>query len=75
VQDGILFEKRGVPAASIATHEFVNMGRASAAAQGLPDYPFVVMEHPIGRLEEADLRARAEAVLPDIVRLLLDRPE
>jgi hypothetical protein len=74
VQDGILFEKRGMPAASIATHEFVNMGRASAAAQGLPDYPFVIMEHPIGRLEDAELRHRAEAVLEDVVRLLLDSP-
>ena len=71
MQDGIIFEKRGVPAASIATHQFVNMGRASAAALGMPDYPFVVMEHPIGRLDDEELRQRAEAVLPRIVELLL----
>ena len=71
MQDGIIFEKHGVPAAPIATDQFINMGRASAEAQGMPDYPFVVMEHPIGRLEDVELRQRAEAVLPEVVRLLL----
>lgn len=71
MQDGIIFEKRGVPAASIATHQFINMGRASAEALGMPEYPFVVMEHPIGRLEDEELRRKAEAVLPEVVRLLL----
>ena len=72
MQDGIIFEKRGIPAAPIATHQFVNMGRASAEAQGMPDYPFVVMEHPIGRLEDDELRRKAEAVLPEVVKLLLE---
>ena len=71
MQDGILFEKLGIPAASIATDQFVNMGRASAEAQGMPDYPFAVIEHPIGRLEDDELRRRAEAALPEIMRLLL----
>ena len=72
MQDGIIFEKQGVPAASVATHVFINMGRASAAAQGMPDYPFVVVEHPIGRLTEEEMRAKAEAALPEIVKLLLE---
>ena len=72
MHDGIIFEKQGVPAAPIATHTFVNMGRASAAAQGMPDYPFVVMEHPIGRLDDEALRKKAETVLPEVVRLLLE---
>ena len=71
MHDGVVFERRGIPAAAIATDQFVNMGRASAEAQGMPDYPFVVMEHPIGRLEDVELRQRAEAVLPEVVRLLL----
>ena len=71
MQDGILFEKLGIPAASIATDQFINMGRASAEAQGMPDYPFAVIEHPIGRLEDEALRRRAEAALPEVMRLLL----
>ena len=73
MHDGIAAERRGLPAASIATHVFVNMGRASAAAQGLPDYPFAVMQHPIGRLSDDELRAKAEAILPQVVELLLKR--
>ena len=72
MQDGIIFEKQGIPAASVATHVFENMGRASAAAQGMPDYPFVVIEHPIGRLTEEEMRAKAEKALPEIVKLLLE---
>jgi hypothetical protein len=72
VHDGIVFERRGIPAAPIATDQFVNMGRASAEAQGMPDYPFVVIEHPIGRLEDDELRRKAEAVLPEVVKLLLE---
>ena len=71
MHDGIVFEKRGVPAAPIATDQFVNMGRASAEAQGMPDYQFAVIEHPIGRLEDEELRRKAEAALPQVVRLLL----
>jgi hypothetical protein len=72
VQDGIVFEKRGIPAAPIATHVFTNMGHASAAAQGMPDYPFAVIEHPIGRLDDEELRRRAEEALPQVVKLLLE---
>lgn len=71
MHDGILFEQLGIPAAPIATEPFANMGRASAEAQGMPDYPFVVIPHPISRLEADDLRARARAALPEVIRLLL----
>lgn len=71
MHDGIIFERHGIPAAPIATDQFVNMGRASAEAQGLPDYPFAVIEHPISRLGDDDLRRKAEAALPRVVELLL----
>ena len=71
MQDGIIFERAGIPAAAIATDAFENMGRASAQAQGMPDYPFVLIEHPIGRLEDEELRKKAEQALPEVVRLLL----
>ena len=46
------------------------MGRASAEAGGIPDYPFAIIPHPIGRLSEAELRERVEAALPQVVELL-----
>ena len=49
------------------------MGRASAEANGMPDYPFAVVEHPVARLTEQELRAKAEEALPQVLDLLLGR--
>jgi hypothetical protein len=40
-----------------------------AAVQGLPDYPFVVIPHPIASARDEELRARAEQALGTIVAL------
>jgi hypothetical protein len=70
VHDGIALERRGTPAAVICTDAFERMGRATAAVAGLSDYPFVLVPHPVGRLGSDELRARAEAALPEVVALL-----
>jgi hypothetical protein len=43
-----------------------------AAVQGMADYPFVVIAHPIASASDAELRARAEGSLAGIVALLRD---
>ena len=70
MQDGIALERRGIPAAVVCTEPFERMGRASAEVAGLPDYPFALVPHPIGRLRPEELRARAEAALPQVLALL-----
>jgi len=70
VHDGIALERRGIPAAVICTDAFERMARATAAVAGLPDYPFLMVPHPVGRLSPEQLRARAAAALRDVVRLL-----
>jgi hypothetical protein len=55
------------------TDRFEVTARAMAAASGRPDYPFAVIPHPIADNDDAALRAKAEAVLPAIVRLLTER--
>src|SRR5260221_410434 len=40
------------------------MGRATAAVAGLPDYAFLLVPHPMGRLRAEELRVRAEEILP-----------
>ena len=74
MHDGIAFERRGIPAAVICTEPFQRMGRATAAVAGLPDYAFLLVPHPVGRLRPDELRARAEEILPAVVALLLARP-
>ena len=73
--DGIVFEKVGIPAASIVTDVFEGTGHAMAQSWGVPEYRFLSLPHPIANLSEADLDARARAIVPEIVGLLLKGQE
>ncbi|HEU5190736.1 MAG TPA: hypothetical protein VFX14_13700 [Methylomirabilota bacterium] len=73
--DGILFEKNGVPAASIVTDVFQATGRAMAQSWGLPAYKFLAMPHPIANLSEAQLDQRAREIAPQVVKLILEGQE
>jgi len=64
-----------MPSASIVTHVFTVTGKAMARAWGLPDFRFLVMPHPIANLNEAELDSRAAAIVPDVVKLLLEGQE
>jgi hypothetical protein len=71
VLDGILFEKIGVPAASIVTDVFEATGHAMAQSWGVPEYKFLALPHPIANLSDAELDARARAIAPEVAKLLL----
>lgn len=71
--DGIVFEKRGLPAASIITDVFEATGRAMAEAWGVPDYRYLAMPHPIANLTEEQLDQRARDSVPGIVDILLGK--
>jgi hypothetical protein len=70
VLDGIVMEKLGVPTAVVCTAPFVSSGKAMAVAHGFPDYPFVVMPHPINATTYETLDSWVEKILPEIVGLL-----
>jgi hypothetical protein len=72
VLDSIVFEQHGVPSASIVTDVFKVTGKAMARTWGLPDFKFIAMPHPIANLSPAQLDERAQAVLPEVVKLLLE---
>ena len=61
MHDGISFEQLGKPALVICTHPFEATGRNIARALGLADFPFALVEHPIGSRTLPELRARAQA--------------
>jgi hypothetical protein len=73
VLDGILFEKRGVPAASIVTDVFEATGRAMAEAWGVPNYKFLALPHPIANLTDEQLDQRAREIVPQVIDLLLGK--
>ena len=71
MHDGITLEKRGIPTAVICTEPFISSGKAMANIGGIPDYPFVVLPHPLGSLDEERLRERAIRAAPDVLSILL----
>lgn len=60
-----------MPAAVICTEPFRRSAVEMAAAQGMPNYPFTLMAHPINAATRDELRARARRVLPEVVGLLV----
>ena len=70
--DGIVFEKHGVPAASLITDVFDATGRAMAVAWGLPHYKYLAVPHPIANLTDEQLNQRARDIVPQTVDLLLE---
>jgi hypothetical protein len=71
VLDAINLEKQGIPAVAVVTEPFIPTARAMAELNGMAGYPFVTVPHPIGSLDAAAVRERADAVLARIEALLL----
>ncbi len=67
VQDGIAVERHGVPTVVVATTEFLTTARISATAAGVPDYPFTVIEHPLGSASLAQLGEQADRAMDQIL--------
>jgi hypothetical protein len=55
------------------TDRFVVSAREMATIQGLPDYPFAVIAHPIAANSSDELRDKAQRVVGAIVSLLTAR--
>lgn len=73
MHDSIELERRGTPTVAICTEPFVSGAKAMSVLGGIPDYPFVVVKHPIGSLSQAGLRERALEALPQVISSLLAR--
>ena len=70
MHDGITLEKMGVPTVVICTEPFVSSANAMAKLGGIPDFPYVVLPHPLGSLSPGQLRGRAIQAIPDVLRIL-----
>ena len=73
MHDGITLERNGVPTAVICTEPFISSGKAMSKIGGIPDYPFVVVPHPLGSLSADQLRERAMQAAPEVLKILLAR--
>ena len=68
MHDGVFFEDRGIPVATVISSEFVRAARAQADALGAADYRTVVVAHPIQPLTREEVRALADGAFDEIVR-------
>ena len=68
--DAILMEQQGVPAVAIVTAPFRKTGQTMADSWGIPDYPFLDCQHPIGNLSDVDLNKIADGLAEAVERLL-----
>lgn len=71
--DSLKLEALGVPAIAICTEPFESGAQAIANLGGMPDYPFVIIQHPIGSLTTEQIRERAIEAAPQVLRSLLAR--
>ncbi|MFN0161231.1 MAG: hypothetical protein ACKVQQ_08375 [Burkholderiales bacterium] len=59
MHDGISFEQHGKPALVICTNPFIATAKNMARVLSIPDYPFAVVDHPLGSLAPEQVRLRA----------------
>lgn len=64
-------EKLNVPTAVIITEPFIASSKAMAVAQGIPDYPFVTIPHPIAATEKHVLFDWVDNILGEVEAILL----
>jgi hypothetical protein len=70
VHDGVFFEDRGIPTATVISSEFVRAAAAQARALGAEAYRAVVVPHPIQILTAEEVRALADQAFDEIVARL-----
>jgi hypothetical protein len=75
MHDVLAFEDRGIPTVLLCTEPFMNSAREHADAFGNPDYQAVRVGHPLASLPPDQARARADAVLEQVVAVLTGQAE
>jgi hypothetical protein len=70
VHDAISAEKLGIPSAAVITDRFLPTARVMADFAGLPGYPVACIAHPISNNTPAEIQAKAEEIVGQIVAIL-----
>ena len=71
MHDGISFEQLGKRAAVVCTEPFEITVKNIARMLGLPDYPFIMVEHPIGSRSRPEIKKLAEAAYEQALPVLM----
>jgi len=71
LHDTVWFEIQGTPAVSIASSEFIDAAETQAKALGMLDAQRVFVAHPIQDANDDEMRAKADAVVEEILAALV----
>ena len=72
MHDTTWFEIQGKPAVFIASTEFIDAAAKQAEMLGLPDVKRVFVPHPIQDANDDEMRARADAIVDEVINALVD---
>ena len=70
MHDAIEVDDHGKPGAALITEPFIPTAEAIAKVRALPDYPYVLLKHPLGSLNDDELRSRAKTAAAQAVEIL-----
>lgn len=73
VHDAVRLEARGIPTAVVGTEPFLDEALEQSRLLGMPNYPLVLVAHPVQLLTDAELSRLADEAFPRIERLLVAR--
>ena len=72
MHDGITLEQLGVRTVVLCTQPFEVTGNNIARVMGIPDYPFVVLDHPLGSISQAAIDERAASAFEQGMKILTE---
>jgi hypothetical protein len=74
IANAISLEKQGIPTLLITTNPFVDAVKTMAGLCGMPDVHWAVIKHPIGSLQEDELRERARVCAAQFREIIFASP-
>ena len=75
MHDAIAAERLGIPAVGIMTDRFERSAKIVADMNGMPEYPFVMLTHPVANNSDEVLKQKARDSVVRIVELLTQRDD
>ena len=72
MHDGITFEQSGKRAVVLCTKPFEVTAKNIARMMGVPDYPFTLLEHPLGSKTLNEVKTLAQVAYEQSLPILLE---
>ena len=70
MHDSISFEQLGKPGLAICTVPFERNVRNLARGMGVPEFPFILVDHPLGSRTDEEIKERAEEAYRQALAIL-----